>query len=89
MTDLDNGGPANRQAPKRARVNVADLTLIVRAPVDPLTFASSPTQRKTTPTNMRAASAAPSNHSPRTECPRPLSLTRGTLEALCNQILIQ
>ena len=35
MTDPDNGGPANRQAPKRARVNVADLTLIVHVPGRP------------------------------------------------------
>lgn len=34
MTDLDTTGP-NKQAPKRARANVADLTLIVRVPGRP------------------------------------------------------
>ncbi|PVY23635.1 hypothetical protein [Williamsia muralis] len=33
MTDLDNAGP--RQASKRARANIADLTLIVRVPGRP------------------------------------------------------
>lgn len=33
MTDPDNAGP--RQASKRARTNIADLTLIVRVPGRP------------------------------------------------------
>lgn len=35
MADPDSSGPADRKTPKRARANVADLTLIVRVPGRP------------------------------------------------------